>query len=158
MNPSGTDMTCIPSIFIKTFHQSSFFKIAANLLGIIWYVCHKGHLFFIGHIIADQICSQKLWSNKKEPDFTKNQKVYMKIDEMADVFTNLANFAHHAFLTLASPSSYTWNLKRFIKVSKFSWLSQLLYKILRFSNEKNSFLWKKPFQKSPGSLGVWSRR
>ena len=34
----------------------------------------------------------------------KIQKVLMKIEEMADVFLNSANFAPHAFLTLASPS------------------------------------------------------
>ena len=41
---------------------------------------------------------------KKEPDLSdlspkKNQKVLMKIEEMADVFLNLANFAPHALLT-----------------------------------------------------------
>ena len=35
----------------------------------------------------------------------------MKIDEMADVFQNSANFWQHAFSTLAPPSSYTMNLK-----------------------------------------------
>jgi hypothetical protein len=41
----------------------------------------------------------------------KNQKVLMKIEEMADVFINSANFAPHAFLTLAPPSGYALNLK-----------------------------------------------
>ena len=50
----------------------------------------------------------------------KNQKVLMKIEEMADVFLNLANFAPHAFLTLVPPSSYALNLKALIKVSKVS--------------------------------------
>ena len=50
----------------------------------------------------------------------KIQKVLMKIEEMAEVFLNLANFASHALLTLAPPSGYTLNLKALIKVSKVS--------------------------------------
>ena len=50
----------------------------------------------------------------------KIQKVLMKIEEMADVFLNSANFASHAPLTLAPPSGYTLNLKALIKVSKVS--------------------------------------
>ena len=50
----------------------------------------------------------------------KIQKVLMKIEEMADVFLNLANFAPHALLTLAPPSGYALNLKALIKVSKVS--------------------------------------
>ena len=50
----------------------------------------------------------------------KTQKVLIKIEEMADVFLNLANFASHAFLTLAPPSVYALNLKALIKVSKVS--------------------------------------
>ena len=46
----------------------------------------------------------------------KNQKVLMKIEEMAEVFLNLANFASHAFLTLVPPSGYALNLKGLIKV------------------------------------------
>ena len=49
---------------------------------------------------------------KKEPnvsDFThthkKNLKVLMKIDEMADVFLNSANYAKHALLTFVPPKS-----------------------------------------------------
>ena len=61
----------------------------------------------------------------------KIQKVLMKIEEMADVFLNSANFASHAFLTLAPPSGYALNLKALIKVSKVSWTSQLSYEILR---------------------------
>ena len=34
----------------------------------------------------------------------KIQKVLMKIEEMADIFLNSANFAPHALLTLAPPS------------------------------------------------------
>jgi hypothetical protein len=48
----------------------------------------------------------------------KNQKVLMKVEEMEDVFLNSANFASHAFLTLAPPSGYALNLKALIKVSK----------------------------------------
>ena len=50
----------------------------------------------------------------------KIQKVLIKIEEMADVFLNSANFASHAFLTLAPPSGYALNLKALIKVSKVS--------------------------------------
>jgi hypothetical protein len=50
----------------------------------------------------------------------KNQKVLMKIKEMAYVFINSANFAPHAFLTLAPPNGYALNLKALIKVSKVS--------------------------------------
>jgi hypothetical protein len=48
----------------------------------------------------------------------KFQKVLRKIEEMADVFQNSANFAKHIFLTLAPPSGYALNLKALIKVSK----------------------------------------
>jgi hypothetical protein len=50
----------------------------------------------------------------------KNQKVLMKIEEMADVFLNSANFAPHALLTLAPTSGYALNLKALIKASKVS--------------------------------------
>ena len=50
----------------------------------------------------------------------KNQKVLIKIEEMADVFLNLANFVKHTFSTLAPPSGYALNLKALIKVSKVS--------------------------------------
>jgi hypothetical protein len=55
----------------------------------------------------------------------KVQKVLKKIEEMADVFLNSANFAKHTFLTLAPPSGYALNLKALIKVSKASLTSQL---------------------------------
>ena len=66
----------------------------------------------------------------------KIQKVLMKIEEMVDVFLNSANFAAHAFFTLAPPSSYALNLKALIKVSKVSWTSQLSYEMLRSSFER----------------------
>jgi hypothetical protein len=44
----------------------------------------------------------------------------MKIEEMADVFLNSANFTPHAFLTLATPSGNALNLKALIKVSTVS--------------------------------------
>jgi hypothetical protein len=44
----------------------------------------------------------------------------MKIEEMADVFLNLANFGPHGLLTIAPPSGYALNLKALIKVSKVS--------------------------------------
>ena len=50
----------------------------------------------------------------------KNSESLIKIEEMADVFLNSANFAPHALLTLAPPSGYALNLKALIKVSKVS--------------------------------------
>jgi hypothetical protein len=50
----------------------------------------------------------------------KIQKFLIKIEEMADVFLNSANFEKHTFLTLAPPSGYALNLKALIKVSKVS--------------------------------------
>jgi hypothetical protein len=44
----------------------------------------------------------------------------MKIEEIADVFLNSANFAPQALLTLAPPSRYALNLKALIKESKVS--------------------------------------
>ena len=55
---------------------------------------------------------------------------------MADVFLISANFASHAFLTLAPPSGYALKLKALIKVSQVSRTSQLMYKRLRSSFEK----------------------
>ena len=87
----------------------------------------------------------------------KIQKVLMKIEEMADVFLNSANFAKHTFSTLAPPSGYTLNLKALIKVSKVSWTSQLSYEILRSSLErqfdKTNFISPKSTpQNNPGLL------
>ena len=42
------------------------------------------------------------------------------MEEMADVYLNLANFAPHELLTLAPPSGYALNLTALIKVSKVS--------------------------------------
>ena len=60
----------------------------------------------------------------------------MKIEEMADVHLNSANFAPRAFLTLATPRDYALNVESLIKVSKVSWTFQLSYGILRFSFER----------------------
>ena len=49
----------------------------------------------------------------------KDQKVLMKIEEMADVFLNLSNFSSHAILTLATPSDYALNLKPLIKLDEY---------------------------------------
>ena len=82
----------------------------------------------------------------------------MKIKEMAYVFLNSANFASHAFLTLAPTSGYALNLKALIKVSKVSWTSHLSYEMLRSSFErkfdKTNFISpKKTPPKSPHLLG-----
>ena len=62
------------------------------------------------------------WTENDLSDLSpkKIQKVLMKTEEMEDVFLNSANFASHAFLTLAPPSGYALNLKALIKVSKVS--------------------------------------
>ena len=88
-------------------------------------------------------------------------KVLMKIEEMADIFLNSANFASHAFLTSAPPSGYALNLKIMIKVSKVSWTSQLSYELLRSSFkikfDKTNFISpKKTPPKSPQFLGLKS--
>ena len=54
----------------------------------------------------------------------------MKIEEMADVFLNSANFVSQALLTFVSPSSYALNLKSLIMVSKVSWTSHFHMKYL----------------------------
>ena len=69
----------------------------------------------------------------------------MKIEEMADVFLNLANFAPHALLTFGTPSSYALNLKALIKVTKISKTSQFSNKILHLKENlirQTSFLQK----------------
>ena len=43
----------------------------------------------------------------------KTHKVLMKIEEMADVFLNSANFAPNELLTLVPPSGYALILKAF---------------------------------------------
>ena len=88
----------------------------------------SGHLFFQMTHPSQKRCSQKF------------QKVLMKIDNMADVFLNSANFAQHPLLTLPPPSSYNLNLKAFIKVSKVSWIYQPSYKVLWSSFERK--FWK----------------
>ena len=50
--------------------------------------------------------------------FHQRKKVLRKIEEMVDVFLNLANFAPLALLTLAPPVGNALNLKALIKVSK----------------------------------------
>jgi hypothetical protein len=83
----------------------------------------------------------------------------MKIEEMADVFLNLANFAPQAFLTLAPPSGYALNLKALIKMSKVSQTSQLSYETFTSSLErkfdKTNFISPKSTPpKSPHLLGL----
>ena len=79
----------------------------------------------------------------------------MKIDKMADVFLNLANFAQHTLLTLAPPSGYTLYPKAWLKVSKVSAAEHLSFHIkycdlhLKETSERQtSFLPKN----SPGSI------
>ena len=71
----------------------------------------------------------------------------MKIDEMEDVFLNLANFAQQTFFAWMPPSSYTWNLNTLTKVSNVSWSSQLSYKVLwsslKETSEKTNFISRK---------------
>jgi hypothetical protein len=77
----------------------------------------------------------------------------MKIEEMVDIFLNSSNFVKHTFLTLAPPSSYSFNLKALIKLSK------VIYEILRSSFErefdKTDFISRKRTPpKSPHCLGL----
>ena len=68
----------------------------------------------------------------------KIQKVLTKIDEIVYVFLHSTNFAQHAFFfSLVLPSSYTCSLKVLTKVSKVDWSSQLSYKILWSSFERD---------------------
>ena len=60
----------------------------------------------------------------------------MKIEEMADIFLDSANFAPHAFLTLVPVSSYALNLKALIKVLKVSCKSQLSNELFRSSFQR----------------------
>jgi hypothetical protein len=97
---------------------------------------------FFNRIRSLKVCSQKLMIKEKRKQFIKSftkkqiQKFLIKIDEMADIFLNSANFAPHAFLTLAPPSAYALNLKAVIKVSKVSRTYQLSYEIFRSSFER----------------------
>ena len=59
----------------------------------------------------------------------------MRIEEMADVFLNSANFAKHTLLNLAPPSHYALNLKALIKLSKV----QIKYLDLYFSQKNPKF-------------------
>ena len=59
----------------------------------------------------------------------------MKIEEMADIFRNSANFVQ-PFLNLAPTSIYALNLKALIKVSKVRGTSQVSYEILKSSFER----------------------
>ena len=123
-------------LFDVSFHQKFFLKLRMIEIGPRgrW---KRASIFQTSHP-SKKVCFQR----KKKTicqifHQKKNQKVLMKIEEMADVFLNSANFASHAFLTLAPPSGYALNLKALIKVSKVSWTSQLSYEILR-----SSFEWK----------------
>ena len=70
----------------------------------------------------------------------------MKIDKMANVFLNLANFAQHTLLTLAPPSGYTLYPKAWIKVSKVSAAEHLSFHMkycdlhLKETSEKTNFI------------------
>ena len=130
---SGTYMKCILSIFVKTsqilfwcklfdvsFHQTIFWLDDRNRL------TERGYPFLSSDILAKQNRLPKAKEQKKNRRFVRSftkkkiQKVLIKIEDMPDVFLNLANFAPHAFLTLAPPSGYALNLKVLIKVSKVS--------------------------------------
>ena len=50
----------------------------------------------------------------------KKRKMFMKIEEMADVFLNSANFVPNTLFALEPPRGYALNLKALIKVSKVS--------------------------------------
>ena len=82
--------------------------------------------------LQKKVCFQKLTIKGKRRQFVKSFtktkfRKLVKIEEMADIFLNSANFASHALLMLAPPNGYALSLKELIKVSKVSWTSQLLY-------------------------------
>ena len=102
----------------------------------------------------------------------KIQKVLRKIEEMADVFLNSANFVKHTFLTLAPPSCYALNLKaNWSRCQKLTETLSFHMKYLDLHLKENlirqtSFLRKNPSQKpesfrvnigfTPDSLQIWS--
>ena len=60
-------------------------------------------------LLAKKYAPKSKRSKEKEDNLSglstkKIQKVLLKIEEMVDVFLNLANFAKHTFSTLAPPS------------------------------------------------------
>ena len=95
----------------------------------------RDHPFFRRRILAKKLCTQMLWAYPKKNCQIFHQKnfhkVLIKIEEMADVFLNSANFAKHTFSYFPQLSGYTLDLKALIKVSKTSWTSQLSYEILK---------------------------
>ena len=173
---SVADMACMPSIFIKTsqiffvescwisaFTKKFFGKLRLLEVGPRgrW---KRSSIFQSSHPSKKSMLPKANEQRKKKTiceifHQKKIQKVLMKIEEMADVFLNSANFASHAFLTLAPPSGYALNLKALIKVSKVSWTSQLSYEILRSSFErkfdKTNFISpKRTPPKSPHQIGL----
>ena len=89
---------------------------------------HKIQNFFLnmgGYHLLDfsESCLLSAFTQKKNEKLRMIEigpRVLIKIEEMADIFLNLANFAPHVFLTLVPPSGYALNLKAMIKVSKVS--------------------------------------
>ena len=169
-------MACMPSIFIKTsqiffvescwisaFTKKFFGKLRLLEVGPRgrW---KRSSIFQSSHPSKKSMLSKANEQKKKKTicqifHQKKIWKVLMKIEEMADIFLNSANFASHAFLTSAPPSGYALNLKILIKVSKVSWTSQLSYELLRSSFErkfdKTNFVSpKKTPPKSPQFLGL----
>ena len=118
-----------------------------------------------GRFLAKKVRYQKLTIRRKRNLFVsdllpkKFQKVLMKIEEIANVFLNSANFALHVLFTLAPPSGYALNLKTLIKLSKVSWSSKFPYEILRSSfvrkfDRTNIISPKRTPPKSPHRLGL----
>ena len=72
-------------------------------------------IFQTNHILLKKYAPKSFDFLKKNPicqifHQKKIKKVLMKIEEMVDVFLNLANFVQRALLTLAPPRGYTLNL------------------------------------------------
>ena len=147
-SPSVADIAFIPSIFIK-------------ILKFIFYesfVILAFTKFFFEQLRMIEIGPRVRW--KRSSIFQASKKVSMKIEEIADVFLNSANFASHTFLTLAPPSGYALKLTALIKLLKVSWTSQLSYEILLRSSierqlDKTNFISPKSTpQNNPGLLGL----
>ena len=125
----------------------------------LWKLCDFGfHQIFFWAVEDDRIGPRVRW--KRSSIFQASEKVSMKIEEIADVFLNSANFASHTFLTLAPPSGYALKLTALIKLLKVSWTSQLSYEILLRSSierqlDKTNFISPKSTpQNNPGLLGL----
>ena len=101
--------SCVISAFTKNFFE----KLRMIEIGARgrW---KRSSIFQMSHPSKKSMHPKANEQKKKRRQFVRSftkkkiQKVLMKIEEMADIFLNSANFASHAFLTLAAPSPMLW--------------------------------------------------